>query len=107
MAAERLGGVGAFTNIAGATSDVFTPGQDQVNRQLQVVVTFTDLQGHLETVTSDATGVVGDFIAANAAAQTLNGSAGQDIIFGGGGCRHAQWPRRRMTCSTAARATMR
>ena len=59
-----LGGAGAFTVIAGATSAVFTPLQAQVNRLLQSVVTFTDGLGNVETVTSvPTTRVVGDLFA--------------------------------------------
>ncbi|MDM0024029.1 peroxidase family protein [Variovorax saccharolyticus] len=82
---SAVGGGGVFANIAGANASSFTPGQDQVNRQLRVVVTFTDAQGHPETVISAPTIVTGDFIAENAAGQTLNGNAGQDWILGGGG----------------------
>jgi Ca2+-binding RTX toxin-like protein len=79
------GGGGTFTAIAGATGATFTPGQDQVNRQLQVRVTYTDDAGGEQTLTSAPTVVTGDFIAANDAAEVLNGNAGQDLIFGGGG----------------------
>ncbi|MDM0019124.1 peroxidase family protein [Variovorax saccharolyticus] len=82
---SAVGGGGAFTNIANAIGDNFTPGQDQVNRQIRVVMSYTDLQGHPETVTSAATIVTGDFIAENPANQTLTGNAGQDEIHGGGG----------------------
>ena len=50
-----------------------------------MVVTYTDDQGTLETVTSAPTAVVGDFIPAAAAGQPLAGNEGADIIFGGGG----------------------
>jgi Ca2+-binding RTX toxin-like protein len=82
---SQLGGGGAFANIAGATAATFTPAQAQVNRQLQVVVTYTDNIGQVNTFTSPATIVTGDFIPADAASQTLNGTAGQDIINGGAG----------------------
>jgi len=81
---SALGGGGTFTDIADAMDLEFTPGADQVNRQLRVVVTYTDDQGTLETVTSAATTVVGDFIPENGAAQTLTGNAGDDLILGGG-----------------------
>src|SRR5690606_6363799 len=80
-----LNGTGAFTSIAGATSADFTPTQAQVTRALRVVTTYTDLGGNLETVISDPTIITGDFIDADPAAQTLNGTAGQDMIRGGGG----------------------
>ena len=79
------GGGTTFTDIVGATTELFTPGPGQVNRQLRVVVTYTDDNGTNETVISAATTVVGDFIAANALSQTLTGNAGDDLIFGGGG----------------------
>ncbi len=82
---SAVGGGGAFTDIVGATNQIFTPTQNQVNRQLRVVVTYTDDNGTNETVTSAATTVVGDFIAANALSETLTGNAGDDLIFGGGG----------------------
>jgi Ca2+-binding RTX toxin-like protein len=82
---SAVGGGTTFTDIAGATTQIFTPTQNQVNRQLRVVVSYTDDNGTNETVTSAATTVVGDFIAANAAAQALTGNAGDDLIFGGGG----------------------
>src|SRR6185295_4529881 len=80
-----LNGVGPFTNIAGATDQEFIPGPGQVNRALRVVVTYTDDQGTAETVASAATTIVGDFIAANGVGQGLPGTAGDDLIFGGGG----------------------
>jgi len=81
---SALGG-GAFTDLAGEINSNFTPTQDQVNRQLRVVVTYTDDHGTTETVSSAPTTVTGDLIPANAAAQTLTGTNGQDIIFGGAG----------------------
>src|SRR5262249_43032884 len=82
---SALGGGTTFTNIANATTQTFTPAQAQVNRQLRMVVRYTDAQGPLETIPPTATTVTGDFIPANGAAQILTGTAGQDIIFGGGG----------------------
>jgi len=82
---SAVGGGAVFTAITGATAASFTPTQAQVNRQLRVVVTYTDDHGTTETVTSAATTVVGDFIPANAASQTLTGNAGDDLILGGAG----------------------
>ncbi len=81
---QQLNGA-VWTNIAGATNASFTPGQTQVNHQLRVVVSYTDDFGQAETVTSDPTIVTGDFIQGLGAAETLNGTEGQDIINGGGG----------------------
>src|SRR5262249_40906921 len=80
---QRLDGA-TWVNV-GIDSPQFTPTQAEVGHQLRVVVSYTDDQGTAETVTSAATGIVGDFIAANAASQTLTGNAGDDLIFGGGG----------------------
>ncbi len=75
-----------WTNVGTAsTVPQFTPTQAEVGHQLRVVVSYTDDLGTAETVTSAPTGIVGDFIAANAASQTLTGNAGDDLIFGGGG----------------------
>jgi Ca2+-binding RTX toxin-like protein len=82
---SAVGGGAVFTNIAGATAQNFLPTQAQVNRFLRVVVTYTDPLGTNETVISAPTIFTGDFIAANAAAQTLTGTNGQDIINGGDG----------------------
>src|SRR4029450_369925 len=82
---SALGGGGTFTNIANANAATFTPGLDQVNRQLRVVVTYTDDQGTLENVTSAATDVTGDFFQGGAVNDTFNGNAGEDLAFGGAG----------------------
>jgi len=82
---SALGGGDIFTDIDGALERTFTPTQDQVNRQLRVAVTYVDVQGTVETVTSAATTVVGDVFVGTAAANTFTGTAGEDIISGGGG----------------------
>ena len=74
-----------WTDIAGATGQLFVPAQAQVGLLLRVVVSFVDDQGTLESVPSAATDVVGDLIFGNDAANTLIGTAGQDEIFGQGG----------------------
>jgi Ca2+-binding RTX toxin-like protein len=79
------GGGGTFTNIPGATSATFTPGQAQVNRELRVTVSYTDDAGNPETATSGATIVTGDFILGNGTGQTHTGNEGQDDISGVGG----------------------
>ncbi|MFG1375891.1 peroxidase family protein [Xanthobacter autotrophicus] len=76
-----------WTNIAaaqGGTAPTFTPAQAQVGALLRVAVSFTDGDGYSESVTSAATGVVGDlFVGANATNNTFNGTAGDDIATGG------------------------
>ena len=79
------GGAAGFANIAGATGQAFTPGQAQVNRELRVVVTYTDDNGTPETVMSAATTVVGDFFNGGGATDDFTGNEGEDLAFGGGG----------------------
>src|SRR4029450_89986 len=74
-----------WADIAGATAASFTPAQAQVLQLLRVVVTYTDDLGTTETVTSAATGNVGDVLVGTAAAETINGTAFDDWIQGLGG----------------------
>ena len=90
---SAIGGGGVFTNIGGAAAQQqsFTPGQAQVNRQLQVVVSYVDGQLFNNTVTSAPTTVTGNLINNNGA--TINGATaapnnttvGDDIVNGGAG----------------------
>ena len=79
------GGAAGFSDIVGATGQLFVPTEAQVNRELRVVVTFTDDQGTTETVFSAPTTVVGDLFLGGAAADTWIGTEGQDIASGGAG----------------------
>jgi Ca2+-binding RTX toxin-like protein len=100
-----------WVDIAGANAATFTPDDnpltsfgDQAGLQLRVVVSFTDGDGALESVTSDPTGptgvnwngnpgvnntlvgTAGDDIAVGAGAiDTLNGGAGTDLLNGANG----------------------
>lgn len=74
-----------WTDIAGATGESFTPTQAQVSQLLRVSATFTDGLGFVETVTSAATSMTGDFVNGTAANETINGNAGEDILLGNGG----------------------
>jgi len=74
-----------WENIDGATDLVFTPSQDEVNKPLKVVVHYTDDFGTAESIESEPTIVTGDYIFDDDDGNTLNGTAGQDIIFGNGG----------------------
>ncbi|MEX5318339.1 peroxidase family protein [Pseudomonas shirazica] len=80
---------GTFSNIAGATAATFTPGFEQGNRQLRVVVSYTDAFGTLESLTSAATAAVvppaGVVLVGTAGANTLTGGAGNDTLSGLGG----------------------
>ena len=77
-----IGGGSTFTNIVGATNSIFTPTQAQVNRQLRVVLSYTDDQGTVETLTSVPTIVTGDFYVGTSSVNTFTGTNGQDIISG-------------------------
>jgi Ca2+-binding RTX toxin-like protein len=77
-----VGGGTTFTNIVGATNSTFTPTQSQVNRQLRVVLSYTDDQGTVETLTSVPTIVTGDFYVGTSSVNTFTGTNGQDIISG-------------------------
>ena len=79
------GGAAGFEDIPGATAQTFTPAQAQVNRELRVVVTYTDDNGTLETVMSAPTTVTGDFFNGNADNDNFTGTEGEDLAFGGGG----------------------
>ncbi len=78
-------GLGEFVDIVGATEQTFTPTQDQVNKELRVVVTYTDDFGVEERIESAPTIVTGDFIQGTGADEIFGGTDGQDIINGGGG----------------------
>ncbi|RJG09214.1 heme peroxidase [Pseudomonas cavernicola] len=54
----QVGSGATFADIAGATSQTFTPGQLQVGQQLRVVASYTDNLGALESVTSAPTAAV-------------------------------------------------
>jgi Ca2+-binding RTX toxin-like protein len=88
---------GVFNNIVGATAATFTPTGTlavpgpQANRELRVVVTYTDLQGTVQTVTSAATAPVtaladiGVVFTGTAGNDTFNGGNGNDTANGLGG----------------------
>ncbi|WP_417581806.1 peroxidase family protein [Pelagibacterium sp.] len=74
-----------WTDIGGATLSAFTPTAGEINMQLQLVITFTDGGGNLETVISEPTSVVGAVFNGNGAANVFNGTAGEDHVNGAGG----------------------
>jgi Ca2+-binding RTX toxin-like protein len=87
---QQLANGTTWTNIAGATSQTFTP-QDlgltaagaQLGQQLRVVVSFTDGGGTVETLVSAATAPTGaDWDGNGAANNTFSGTAGNDIADG-------------------------
>lgn len=82
---QRANPVLPWVAIAGATSINFTPTAAQINSELQVVATFTDDQGTVESVASAPTAIVGANFNGTAANNTFNGTEGADFMLGNGG----------------------
>jgi len=91
---SAVGGGTTFTNIAGATTQVFTPTVDNANRQLRVRVSFIDNHGTGEAVVSAATATgnlvfvgtpAGDNFVGTNAAETAFGLGGDDSLTMNGG----------------------
>lgn len=76
---------GVWLNIANATDSTFAPTNAQYGEQLRVVVSYTDVLGSAEQVTSAPTEAVGYYITGSNGGNTLNGTDYQDIILGNGG----------------------
>jgi Ca2+-binding RTX toxin-like protein len=85
---------GAWTNLAGATNQSFTPSDLEVGQVLRVVVSYTDPLGAFESVSSIPTGGVGlvfngttgdDNPVLSAYDDIANGLGGNDTLEGGGG----------------------
>ena len=79
--------VGAvWTDIVNARAQTFIPGQAQVGRQLQVVVTVTDDEGNPAVVISSTpTGVTGDLLVGDRFGNFLIGTDWSDVLRGEGG----------------------
>ncbi|HJZ31070.1 MAG TPA: calcium-binding protein, partial [Hyphomicrobiaceae bacterium] len=75
-----------WTNV-GAASPVaqFVASQTEVGHRLRVIVSYTDNQGTLETVTSAPTDIVGDLLVGTNAANNIAGTEADDRILGEGG----------------------
>jgi Ca2+-binding RTX toxin-like protein len=82
---QAASAAGPFANIPGATTRPFTPTQAQVGQVLRAILSFTDGDGHSESVPSAASGIVGDVFDGGAGADTFNGTGGRDLATGGGG----------------------
>ena len=72
---------GEWVDIAGATDDTFTPGDDEVGSQVRVVVSYTDGQGTAETVESGPTAPIGNVNDEPAGAVTIGGIAQEDSVL--------------------------
>ena len=57
---SNTGANGGFENIENATSENYTLGDADVNREVRVLVSYTDARGEDETVISDVTAAVGN-----------------------------------------------
>ena len=78
---QRSNGSGDFENIANATGETYTLGDDDVGRSVQVRVNYTDARGEDETVISDATAVVTNVNDAPTNAVTIDGQATEDQML--------------------------
>lgn len=72
------GGEGAYTDIDGATGETFTPGDDQVGKQLRVVASYEDQQNTAEAVTSAATVEVANINDAPTGGIIINGDVAEN-----------------------------
>jgi len=82
---SAIGGGATFTNIAGATSQVFTPGADQGSRTLRVRVSYIDNHGTGEAVVSAPTALGGATFIGTPAGDNFVGTNAADTAFGLGG----------------------
>ena len=93
---QRSNDSGDFENIENATSETYTLGDDDVGREVRVVVSYTDDRGMDEPLTSAPTAAVGEDILTGTAGndsdlqggagrQTINGLGGDDTLTGGAG----------------------
>nr|WP_235953353.1 DUF4214 domain-containing protein [Salipiger sp. PrR002] len=90
---EDADGLGAFSYqwlrdgnaIASATSASYTTTDDDIGAAISVRVSYTDGAGELEVLTSAPLQIVDadDILVGTAAAETLNGNDGDDVLIGG------------------------
>ena len=75
---QRSNDSGDFENIENATSENYTLGDADVNREVRVLVSYTDARGEDETVISDATTAVGNVNDLPAGSVTIDGTVRGD-----------------------------
>ncbi len=74
---QRSDGSGGFANIGGATQSTYTLGDDDAGQTVRVQVRYTDGQGTVETVTSAATGEVGNVNDLPSGSVTISGTVSE------------------------------
>ena len=75
---RNTGANGGFENIENATSETYTLGDADVNREVRVLVSYTDARGEDETVISDVTAAVGNVNDLPTGAITIDGTVRGD-----------------------------
>ena len=75
---RNTGANGGFENIENATSENYTLGDADVNREVRVLVSYTDARGEDETVISDVTAAVGNVNDLPTGAITIDGTVRGD-----------------------------
>ena len=70
-------------SIVGATASSYQLIHADAGQQITLRVTYTDLLGHSELVSSAPTPIVGGLVRGSAAPETLNGGEGADQIYPG------------------------
>ena len=78
---QRSDGSGGFDDIAGATGETYTLGDDDVDQTVRVQVSYTDGNGTPETVSSDATAAVTNVNDQPTGSVAVNGSASEGAVL--------------------------
>ena len=78
---RNTGANDAFENIAGATGNTYTLDDDDVGREVQVMVSYTDDGGEVETLTSAPTTAVTNINDTPSGAITISGQATENATL--------------------------
>ncbi len=78
---RNTGANGDFEDIAGASDQTYTLGDDDVDQTVRVQVSYTDGNGTAETVTSAATGEVGNVNDDPTGSVTISGNVTEDAVL--------------------------
>ncbi len=71
-----------WSNISGATSSYLHRGCADVNSRIRAIVSYTDGHGTNESVTTEASEIVGDYLLSSAGNNTVTGTVGTDYLVG-------------------------